>query len=74
MGNPLFQMLGGSGGMSMPGSMGNFQKLLQQFQQFKQNFHGNPQEEVQKLISSGRINQQQLNQVQTLAKQFQQLM
>lgn len=71
MSNPLFQMLGGG---QMPGQLGNFQKMMQQFQQFKQNFHGNPQEEVQKLISSGRINQQQLNQVQALAQQFQKLM
>lgn len=71
MNNPLFQMLGGG---QMPGQLGNFQKMMQQFQQFKQTFHGNPQEEVQKLISSGRINQQQLNQVQALAQQFQKLM
>ena len=71
MSNPLFQMLGGG---QMHGPLGNFQKMMQQFQQFKQNFHGNPQEEVQKLISSGRINQQQLNQVQALAQQFQKLM
>lgn len=71
MSNPLFQMLGGG---QMPGQLGNFQKMMQQFQQFKQDFHGNPQEEVQKLISSGRINQQQLNQVQALAQQFQKLM
>ena len=71
MSNPLFQMLGGG---QMPGQLGDFQKMMQQFKQFKQNFHRNPQEEVQKLISSGRINQQQLNQVQALAQQFQKLM
>lgn len=70
MANPLFQALGGQ----MPGPMGQFQKMIQQFQQFKANFQGDPQQEVQKLLQSGKMNQQQLNQLQQMAKQFQSLM
>lgn len=68
MANPLFQALGGG---QMPGPMGQFQHMMQQFQQFKANFQGDPQQEVQKLLQSGKITQQQLDQIQQMAKQFQ---
>ena len=71
MPNPLFSMLGGG---QMPGPMGNFSQLMQQFNQFKNGFQGDPQAEVQKLLSSGKMSQDQLNQLQGVAKQFQQLM
>lgn len=66
MANPLFQALGGVNPQ--------FQNLIQRFQQFKSTFQGNPQQEVQKMLQSGRITQQQLNQAQSLAQQFQMLM
>ncbi len=69
--NPLFNALGGG---QMPGAMGQFQNLVQQFQQFKQSFQGDPKAEVEKLVQSGKISQQQLNQLQQMAGQFQQLM
>ena len=55
----------------MPGPMGQFQQMMQQFQQFRQNFQGDPKEEVLKLLQSGRMSQQQLNQLQMMAQQFQ---
>ncbi len=67
MPNPLFNALGGN---KMPGPMGNFQQMMQQFQQFKANFQGNPQQEVQRMIQSGQLSQQQLDQVQNVARQF----
>lgn len=67
MANPLFNALGGN---KMPGPMGNFQQMMQQFQQFKANFHGDPQQEVQRMIQSGQLSQQQLDQVQNVARQF----
>lgn len=66
MSNPLFNALGGG----MPQGNGPMQ-MIQQFMQFKQNYKGNPKEEVQKMLQSGRISQQQLNQVQQMAGQFQ---
>lgn len=64
MGNPIFNALGGG----MP--QGN--PMLQQFQRFMQEMKGkNPQEEINKLLQSGRISQQQLNQVQQMAQQMQ---
>lgn len=73
MANPLFNVL--SGGMPvMPGPMGQFSQMMQQFQQFKANFQGDPKQEVQKLLQSGRMSQDQLNQLQAMAQQFQQFL
>lgn len=71
MANPLFNALGGG---QMPGMMGQFQSMVQQFQKFRQSFHGDPRAEVEKLVKSGKISQQQLNQLQQMAAQFQQLL
>lgn len=48
--------------------------MIQKFNEFKNSFTGNPEEEVRKLVASGRINQQQLNQLQSMATQFQKMM
>lgn len=69
MSNPLFNALGG-GMIQGNGPM----QMMQQFMQFKQNYKGNPKEEVQKMLQSGKISQQQLNQVQQMAGQFQNLL
>lgn len=71
MANPIFNTLGGG---QMPGMMGQFQNMMRQFQQFKQSFQGDPKAEVEKLVQSGKISQQQLNQLQQVAGQFRQLM
>ena len=69
MSKPLFNALGG--GMSQGnGPM----QMIQQFMQFRQNFKGDPKEEVQKMLQSGKISQQQLNQVQQMAGQFQHML
>lgn len=71
MSNPLFNALGGG---KMPGTMGQFQQMMQQFQQFRQSFQGDPKQEVEKLLQSGKMSQQQLNRLQMMAQQFQGLM
>lgn len=69
MSNPLFNALGGG----MP--QGNRpMQMIQQFMQFKQNFKGDPKAEVEKMLQSGKISQQQLNQVQQMAGQFQHML
>ena len=68
MSNPLFGMLGG-GNMPAPGNTP--MQMMQQFMQFKNNFRGNPEEEVRKLLQSGKMSQQQLDQLQGMARQFQ---
>ena len=65
MSNPLFDALGGRS-QSAP--------MMQQFQQFVHQMQGkNPQEEISKLLQSGRISQQQLNQAQMAANQMLQM-
>lgn len=70
MTNPLFNALSGG---QMPGQMGQFQNMVQQFRQFQQSFQGDPKAEVEKLVQSGRVSQQQLNQLQQAAGIFRQL-
>lgn len=55
----------------MPGGIGN---LIQQFQQFRASFQGNPQQQVQQLLNSGKMSQEQFNQLAGLANQFQRLL
>lgn len=75
MSNPLFDALGGAKQMGqMPGVAGQFQQMMQQFQQFRAGFQGNPKQEVEKLLQSGKMSQQQLNQLQGVAQQFMQFL
>lgn len=71
--NPLFKQFGGHIN-AMPGPLGNFQQMMQQFQQFKASFQGDPEQEVRKLLASGRMTQQQLDQLQQAAQMFQGLL
>lgn len=65
MANPFFNAMGGSGS-----PQGGPMNIMQAFQQFMQQNQGkNPNEMIQQLLSSGRLNQQQLNQAQQMAKQ-----
>ena len=69
MANPFFKAMGGG---QIPGPMGQFQRLMQQFNQFRATFQGDPKAEVEKLLQSGKMSQQQVNQLQAMAQQFQQ--
>ena len=71
MGNPFFNRFGNRGGGQMPGPFGNIQNMMSQFQQFKQNFQGDPQQQVQELLNSGKMTQEQFNQLSAMAHQFQ---
>jgi len=65
MGNPFFNQ---NSPMQSPNPMMN---MIQQFQQFKANFQGDPRQRVQELLNSGRMSQQQFNYLSNLAQQFQ---
>lgn len=71
MANPLYNALGKN---TMPGPMGNFQQMVQQFNQFKNTFKGDPKQKVQELVNSGQISQTQLDQLQNAARQFMSMM
>jgi hypothetical protein len=50
--------------------MNNF---LNQFNQFKSTFTGNPEQQVKQLLSSGRMSQEQFNQFAQMADQLRKL-
>ena len=54
-----------------PNPMGNLQQIIQRFQQFRQGFQGDPQQQIQQLLSSGRISQGQYDQAVKMAQQLQ---
>lgn len=70
MSNPLYSMFGGMNAMSNNGMM----NLLRQFNQFKQNFNGDPRQQVQQLLNSGKISQDQYNRAVQMANQLQRMM
>ena len=51
--------------------LGNMANFIGRFNEFRQSFKGNPREEVQKLLNSGQMSQEQLNYLSAIAKQFQ---
>lgn len=65
MGNPLFGMMQQQTPMN---------GLLQRFNQFRQMFKGDPQQQVQQLLNSGKVSQQQYNQAVQMAQQLQRMM
>ena len=72
MNNPL---VGGIPQMNqMNGPMANIQQTWRQYQQFKQSFKGNPQEQIQQLMNSGKVSQQAYNNAYQMATQFQKMM
>jgi hypothetical protein len=58
----------------MNNPLGNIMGFMQSFNQFKQNFQGNPQQQIQQLLNSGKISQEQYNNAYQTAQMLQQLM
>ena len=67
--NPLFNIL--NGGMQPQNPMMN---MMTQLNQFRQTFQGNPKQQVQQLLNSGKMSQQQFNQLSQMATQIQNMM
>lgn len=66
--NPLFNLLSQNTGAA--GQNG----FMSRFQAFRQAFQGNPQEQVQRLLNSGRITQEQYNRAVQMANELSKLM
>lgn len=73
MSNPLFNMLGGMM-PQLPGPMGDVMRMKSEFDKFRAGFSGDARQEVQKLLNSGQMSQQQFNQLQAMAQQFSQFL
>lgn len=63
MANPLFGMFNTPQQQQKP-------NMFQQFQQFMNNFRGNPQQKVQELLQNGQMTQEQFNQFSAMADQL----
>lgn len=61
MPNNLFNKFGNNQGQN---------NMMKQFEEFKKNFQGDPQAIVQQMLNSGRITQDQLNQLHAMAQQY----
>lgn len=48
--------------------------MIQAFNEFRSNFQGDPEQKVKELVASGKISQQQLNWLQSMATQFQKML
>ena len=57
MNNPIFNAL-------------NQNNMMVQFDEFKKTFTGDPKEEVQKLLNSGRMSQSEFNRLSQMANQL----
>ena len=63
MSNPLYGMMN-----QQPNN------IFQRFQQFQRMFKGDPRQQVQQLLNSGKVSQQQYNQAVQAANQLQQML
>ena len=61
MSNPLYEQFGKA-------------NMQAQFNQFKNNFKGDPQQIIQQMLNSGRITQEQLNQAMQKANQLKEML
>lgn len=64
MANSLFNSMNRNAGT---GGMGN---IIQQFQQFRNTFQGDPRQQVQNLLNSGKVTQEQYNRAVQMANQL----
>lgn len=63
--NPLYNEMGNN---NVPNN------FMSRFNQFRQNFKGNPQEQVQQMLNSGKVSQEQYNRAVQMAQQFQRML
>ena len=51
-----------------------YEQLMQQAQEFKKQFNGNPRQEVERLLRTGAMSQQDFNRYSQIAQQVAQMM
>lgn len=61
MSNPIYQQMANQNPLN---------GIMQRFRQFQQTFKGDPQQQIQQLLNSGRVSQQQYNNAVQMAKQL----
>lgn len=61
--NPLYQQMNNGGN-----------DFLTRFSRFRKMFQGDPQKQIQELLNSGKVTQEQYNQAVQKAKEFQKIL
>lgn len=67
--NNLYKTLGNKN--QLPAPFGNIQNMMNQLNQFRNTFRGDPKQQVQELLNSGRMTQDQFNKLKQMADQIQ---
>ena len=67
--NNLYKSLGKN--QQLPAPFGNLQNMMNQFNQFRNTFKGDPKQQVQELLNSGRMTHDQFNKLKQMADQIQ---
>ena len=73
--NQLFNLFNGGNSNIFQGTpFGNMMNFMNQLNQFRSTFNGNPQQAVQELLNSGKISQNDYNQAVQKANQIMHMM
>ena len=65
MANPIYNQFG-----NQPINDGGISQLIQDARSFKQNFKGNPRQEVERLLQTGQMSQTDFNRFSQIANQI----
>lgn len=71
MSSPLYNVFGNAQRAQSGNPISN---IMQQFEKFKRSFSGDPRQQVQQLLNSGKVSQADYNRAVQLANQFQQFL
>lgn len=76
MSNPLFQIFGNnkSRTANTQAPFNNPMQVLQEFNNFKTQFQGDPKQKVQEMLNNGQMSQEQFNQLSMMANTFRQFL
>ena len=66
MNNNLFSQFG----RNNSGNDSGFLAMIQRFNEFRRNFTGDPRQQVERMLQSGQMTQQQFNQLRGMANQI----
>lgn len=70
MPNPLYNLLTAN---TQAFNDGGFSSFVNEFNNFRKSFKGNPKQKVQELLNSGQMSQEQFNMFSQIANQMSQL-
>lgn len=66
--NPLFNIFGNT---PNNGPFSNMNNVINEFNKFQSTFQGDPKQQVQDLLNSGKMSQEQFNQLSSMAQMLQ---